>query len=433
MRARIRLLLVLATALPLLAATCVTSTRQRGPVGPWVGEVVNTGDAPMREVAVTARITDARGWTLDGFTVYTCPSFLMPGERAAFELFFPTGANLDVTPPLRADFSPVASGWAVEPGYPTPSDASGEGLLERTIGTYPDKRAALVEVRNESAATYSQLTVCATLRTPTGTLAEVGHADVFPSVLHPGEKATVPVFFNTMPDGVVEAIARGSSICCIAPLSFDPAEFDVQHTRVVTSGGERKLLVAGEMRNRAGQDIGWIRVGAYAEDDPVTRVTPELACGGKVRSGDAAAALFAIPLEGAISSPGAVITGIEAAPYGTSGPTLAVSAVALSKQAAPIDGLDAVTVTATLRNRTSKWINGTNACATLRDRRGDVVGVGSLFEPPRYGYSTIAIIPPGGSTTVTGVVFIVAEAASANVDASGESYDQSPIISPRER
>ena len=430
MRARIRLFVLFATALPLLAATCVTSTHQRGPVGPWVGEVVNTGDLPMREVAVTARVTDAGGRTLDGFTVYTCPSFLMPGERAAFELFFPTDAYLDMTLPLRAEFSPAASGYPVDPNFPMPDDSTGEGLVARSLGTYPDKRAALIEVRNQSTATFSQLKVCATLRTPSGTLAEVASADAFPSMLRPGETVTVPVFFNSMPDGVVEAIARGSTICCIAPLSFDSSEFEIQKTRVVTSGGERKLIVTGEMRNHAGQDIGWIRLGAYAEGSPVTRVTPELACGGKVRSGDSAAALFAIPLDGGVSSPVPVITGIEATAYGTSRSALVVSAVAINKLAAPIDGLEAVTVTTTLQNPTSKWIYGTTACATIRDHEGGVVGVAPLLEPPAYGYSTISTISPGGSTTVTGVIFVVAEAASATVAAYGDLQDQGPINMP---
>ncbi len=162
----------------------------------------------------------------------------------------------------------------------------------------------------------------------------------------------------------------------------------------------------------------------------VTRVTPELACGGKVRSGDSAAALFAIPLDGGVSSPAPVITGIEATAYGTSRSALVASAIAINKLAAPIDGLEAVTVTATLHNPTSKWIYGTTACATIRDHQGGVVGVGPLLEPPAYGYSTISTISPGGSTTVTGVVFVVAEAASATVDASGEPMDQGPINMP---
>jgi len=424
---RIRLVLMLIPALALLGATCVTSARQRGPMGPWVGEVVNTGDMPMREVMVTARVQDAAGRDFGIFTVPACPSALLPGQRGSFELFFPTDIALDVTPPLRAEFAPVTSGFAIE--YPLPSDMTGDGLAARSVGTYPDKRAAMAEVRNDSAVTFSQIKVCATIRTPGGTLAEVGSADLFPSALRPGETATVPVFFNTMPDGVIDVVARGVSGCCSAPLQFDRSEFVIETTRVVTIGGYRSLVVTGEMRNRAGQDLAGLRLAAYLTGSPVTRVSADLGCGGTVGAGGAAVAEFAIPIDSSEAAPVPAIVGIEAWPWQT-GYRIPVSGIASTPLAVPISGLDTVEVTASLHNSTSKWLYYVRACGTLRDRQGHVAGVGPMFQRPSPGYNAIAPIPPGGTVEVTGSTSVLGDVASTTVDAYGEPQDQGPINMP---
>jgi hypothetical protein len=425
MRTRTRFVLLLVPALTLLGATCVTSTQQRDPAGPWVGEVVNNGPEPMDQVQVVAHIVDASGHDFGTQTAYTCPSNLLPGERGAFELFFQNYDGTSPTLPLHADISPVTLGNTVF--YPPPGDTTGEGLTTQIVGTYPAKRVAVAEIRNESPDTYSHVEVCATLRTPGGALAEVGSARLFPSVLRPGATGTVTVFFNSMPEGHIDVNARGATGCCVSPLLFDPAEFQVSATRVTHGVGGRMLVLAGEMRNRAGQDLRDLQLGAYAEGAPETRVIVDLGCNGAVGTGDVAAAAFAIPLDSPASRPVPVVLGIEATSSSNALYRVPASGVAIARLPDQSDGLGTVAVGAKLQNPTSKWLSFIRACATVRDRRGHAIGVAPLLAADS-AFPYLQWIAPGATVGVSGVAFVLDEAASAEVQAYAEPQNEGPVL-----
>jgi hypothetical protein len=63
-----------------LAATCFSRTQQRGPAGPWVGEVTNYGAQPAAGVAVRANLFDASGRYVGLSTAFTCPATIPPGR-----------------------------------------------------------------------------------------------------------------------------------------------------------------------------------------------------------------------------------------------------------------------------------------------------------------------------------------------------------------
>src|SRR4030042_4991353 len=83
-----RLLLLALSPLLLLGATCVTHVEQKGPTGPWIGEVTNTGSDPAIDVRVNGRILDSDGKNWGGiFRAETCPFDLLPGQKGYFTAY----------------------------------------------------------------------------------------------------------------------------------------------------------------------------------------------------------------------------------------------------------------------------------------------------------------------------------------------------------
>lgn len=213
-----RLLIVPLAALSMLlvAATCVANVEQKGPEGPWVGEVVNTGDQTVYGAGAVARIFDATGAGLFGNQgVFSCPSKLLPGERGAFELFINEpdsprppgipGPDYEWAYPLRAEFFQIE-----EPPVGT-GQARGDGLLVREIERIPAERRVRVELTNNSSAQYRQFTVCAVLRDANGKLLEVARSDgpPLPFTLFPGDVIALDLLFVSLPPGELRYHALG--------------------------------------------------------------------------------------------------------------------------------------------------------------------------------------------------------------------------------
>ena len=85
----LRLIPLLALPLLFLGATCVSRVEQRGPAGPWVGEVSNYGPEAVEYASVSAEILDAMGNSITWLEGSTCPPTLRPGQHGTFELLFP--------------------------------------------------------------------------------------------------------------------------------------------------------------------------------------------------------------------------------------------------------------------------------------------------------------------------------------------------------
>jgi hypothetical protein len=421
MKTRILSIALLFPAVILLAATCVGETHQRGPSGPWVGEVVNHGAVPAADVAVRANIFDASGAYLGLSTAFTCPATLAPRGHGTFEIFLQGYANPPggIALPLRAEFE--------QPALEGQNHAvTGEGLSARLVSRNDAKRVALVEVQNNSTRTFTNTVVCANLRDASGSLLEVGSAPLFPTRLRPGETQTVPIFFNTMPQGQIELFAQGDDVFGSAALTFDPADFRITAARVTSDATGRRLVVAGEMRNRSGQDLTRLRLQAYVEGAPETRIEADLGCGGMVALGSTAAATFAIPLGQAVDHANVVIVGIEAS-QSSSLYQVPASSVTIAPLPDQPDGLGTVAAGATLRNPTSKWIQAWSVCATVRDGAGQAIGVVPLLASNRDGLPYPPLLAPSVTIHVGGASFVLGTPASADVQAYGELYDHVPV------
>ena len=404
----LRLLPLLALPLLLLGATCVTSVEQKGPTGPWIGEVVNTGPEAARDAFVSAEILDATGKSVAWLDASTCPPTLLPGQRGTFELFFPPDFP-SLALPLQARVHPLAD---AQPG----PDPLGGGLSVRLLERYADRRAILVEVRNDSIHTYRGLSLCANLRTPGGELIEVGSAAAFPSVIRPGETRGFPLFFNSLPYGVYEFFPSVSPYCCSNDVVLDPSLFSVSATRVVEGSGGEQLQVVGEVRNASGQDLGGVMLQAYLEGNPLDRVEVEVGCRGTVLYGSTAPVIFTLPLPRGSETrgqPAVVVVGIQ----GSGDASLSRVPVSnVSWQRVP--GSPTVLVAATLTNPSDSWLSVNGACLNLRGADGTLVGTASS---EGGGY-----IGPGETMTVSGEVVEVGKAASAEVVAYGYVTEPPP-------
>ena len=215
-----------ALSILLLAATCVANVEQKGPQGPWVGEVVNVGDQPVNHVTVRVRLFDVTGRELfsqtGGNAADTCPFILFPGERGAWEYFFEwPGDEQPPVPPLRLEAPSTVD-------YPGAVGLTDTGLLAEIIERDQDRARLRVRVTNNSGHRYSELTVCGVLRTPDTRVAEVGRASGpaytgnTEELLLPGEAIELDLLFNSMPEGTVRLHPYGltrdpSPPCCDPP------------------------------------------------------------------------------------------------------------------------------------------------------------------------------------------------------------------------
>ena len=410
----------------------MTSARQRGTDGPWVGEVVNNGRLEVQPL-VGARIIDATGREAGFASADTCPGRLLPGEHGAFELFFDASyfeerSGRSAVAPLHAEINPEAQelSFPLGPGWLTR-----DGLSGRVLQTFPASRAAVIEIKNDSPVAYRNVQACAILRGSDGAVLEVGRGELFPSVLQHGATGTMPIFFNSLRDGEIEVFAQATTHCDFnCSLAFDAQYVHVTASRVVQHGGQRSLVAVAELTNDSGQDLDFLRLEAYADVAPQARVRASFGCGYTVSNGTSAAASFTIPLETTASRPSVVITGVEGFSSAYGGwyrPR--VSGIRMARLASQPDGLGTVAITATLHNDTSQWLTVTQACATVRDANGAAIGVALLGDQEH----PIFTIEPHATLDVAGLTYVLGTPAKAEASAFGalENHPPAPPSPPR--
>lgn len=84
----LRLVPLLALSILFLAA-CTVRIEQKGPTGPWVGEVTNNSTVPAL-FSVEGHVLGADGHEVYWPWVETCPDILDPGETGGFEFVVPS-------------------------------------------------------------------------------------------------------------------------------------------------------------------------------------------------------------------------------------------------------------------------------------------------------------------------------------------------------
>jgi hypothetical protein len=417
MKYRCYLLGIAIAPLTLVAAVCVSGTRQRSPSGPWIAEVVNTSDQPVNGVAVRAAVTDAAGHDFGVMTAFTCPTTIGAHGKAAAELFFATTPENAVVLPLQARVEPLPLTDQIGP-------LGGFGLVARVVARNADARFALVEVRNDSDQSQAGVQVCATISDPDGHVLEVGYARLFPTVLRPAASATVPIFFNTMPEGVI-ALFPSTGAPTSGSLILDASQLSWDTTRITGQGSLRVLHAAGQIRNTSGQDLQNMRVVVSLDGAPGVRVESTVGCapdGGLVAFGGTAPVTVAIPVPDRIADPHIATIGIEAAPATDLG-RLRVEDVDYRTYAVNADGLQTIAVSAAVVNDSSSWLIA-EACATLRGAGGKVVGAA-----PFVAGNGNQALAPGERRTASGFTVVLRPVASADVAAPAMRTSQ-PIPIP---
>ena len=404
----LRLLPLLTLPLLLLGATCVTRVEQKGPAGPWLGEITNTGSEIESDFEVSAHIFGADGRDLGYYSTQTCPLALDAGEKGAFKL--DTGVP-DAALPLSAQFDPVVRsnlgvGWG----------AASEGLSAKVIEEDSARRYVIVEIANSSSRTYDNVTVCANLRSRDGELVDVATANLFPTILRPGDRGQVAIFFDYAPEASPELFPAGDQRCCGGQVVLDPSLFHVTATKIVRQGQQRQLQVVGELANLSGQDLDGVSLMAHVKGEPAFTDFGTVGCGdGTVAHGTKASAAFTLPLFPG-DAPAVVVAAIQG--YG-SGDTYPVPVSGVSKKQ---QGEDWV-VSATLSNPTKDWLYVKGVCFNLRAADGTLVGAMGDYRGP--------YLAPGSSAAVSATVSPLVAAKSAEVTAYAEvQYGPPPEIPP---
>ncbi len=409
--------------LPLIfvSATCVTDIRRHGDTGPWVGEVTNYGSDTIGSVYVSGHIIDAAGRELGTWSVNTCPSQLAPGERGTFEIFSPEVYTPEGQPPPTPPFEfvpdPGVQGYPVDVQYPGDpyNSFTGVGLTTRLVSKDAARRFALVELTNDSPFTYQNITVCGNLRTPSGTLAEVGSTTPFPNTLHPGEKQTFPIFFNAMPEGTFEFFPRGANYCCGNIVTLPSDSFVVTAMKTVDHG--TALRVVGEMHQQSGQTLNGTALSAHVQGSWADRAdTQVVGCNGVTASGQATPGSFTLPLSPGAHNPAVAVEGV-AGYYGSTSYAPPVSDVTAVGGPPSPDGLATKRVSATISNPTPAWISLEGVCLSLRDARGRLVGAASALENVQYNDRYLA---PGAQIRISGDVEELEPSATAEAVAYGQ-------------
>jgi hypothetical protein len=416
---------VLLAPLLFMSAVCVTDVRQKGDTGPWVGEVTNYGSDTLSYGDVNSSVLDAGGNTVTYVQSQTCPTVLLPGASAAFELFIQPGTlapSYVLNPPalpLRLADGPLVNLSPIPPDqlqYARTQD----GLATRVIRTDPTHRFALIEVRNIGPFSYQQLAVCVTIRGSRSALAAVGTALVTPDTLRQGEARTIPVFFNAMPEGDIQVFAEGMRFAG-SILTIDPTTAVSISTRAIVNRADGPHLeIVGEIANTTGQDLSSFGLTAHLDDAWSERINGAvLGCDGSMGRGDRTPFMISIPVESTRLNRRLSVEGISAYEGGLY--KLPVSSVLLGSVSKQPDGPDVRTVTATLTNDTSAWIEVTGVCFGVRDDRGTLVGSG--YMAPDYPARFIA---PGATLRVRGQAEQLRTSHSADVIAYGQPMLQPP-------
>lgn len=249
-----------------LGATCVTKVEQKGPTGPWVGEVTNTGSDPQIDVRVKTVVVDSSGkprW--GGSRAETCPFDLLPGQKGYFiqdALSLP--ATSDASPPLQLS---SVDAYSCESGPLT------NGVTFGVVKKLPDHNSVLVEMRNNSASTYYDVDICGLLFDESGNVQDIAAARPFPAaMLKPNEAVTFPITFDTAIDGRIQFAAR-SAFATHDDVELDASHFEITASKVVQTDKRRELQVVGEVVNDSAVDLDDAQYEVYLDSDPTVRAT----------------------------------------------------------------------------------------------------------------------------------------------------------------
>jgi hypothetical protein len=261
-----RLAILVLSPLLLLGATCVTKVEQKGPKGPWVGEVTNTGSDPEVDVRVEGWWVDSDGGDRRGmFRAETCPFDLLPGQKGYF-ITDPIEFSGDPTAFLPLKLTSVDT-------FSCQSRPLTTGLAFRVIDKSREHNSALVEMRNDSQNTYFDVNVCGLLLNRSGEVQEMAKSSPFPAAsFKPGGKVVFPITFSTPIDGPMQFAAK-SVFETRQNVFLDSWHFDLSASRVVRTEQGRELQVVGEIRNDSTVDLDSARYEFYLKSSPTVRAS----------------------------------------------------------------------------------------------------------------------------------------------------------------
>lgn len=364
-----------------LSATCVTHVDQKGPAGPWVGEVTNTGSDLQLHIAVEGKIFDANGEFVGYVGERVCPFALEPGQKGYFSRRSVDAAkHPQFVQPLHMSLSRVFSAS----GYPVPSGISYEVLEE-----YPEHKAILVRARNNSPNTYHAFYVCALNVAPSGDVREVSQGSPFLGVnFQPGDVGDFVVPFDSSLDGTFEFSADSTSSLIDTTVKSPPFDYS---TEVVRTDKGRELHVVGEVTNTSGHDLSFAWFQAYLESSPTVRINGFVGTthptgnsivsgNGTVPSGGKALLAFILPLD-AGDRTAVKIEGIAGSAMPNTFAPFTLSPVLVKNVVSESTGPDTVKISATLSNSSNDGLNVNSLCFFARDAHHDLLGGQCGFAP----------------------------------------------------
>jgi len=423
----LRLLPLLVLPALFLGDTCVTRVEQKGPSGPWVGEVTNTGTGPVRSVEVAAHIADARGTPIGLRFAQFCPYELAPEENGYFAIPALSADFLakrpDIVLPLHISASEVSSSSNAPP--------AASGVSFRTLQRFPEHNAILVEATNNSSNTYG-LVLCAVNFDRTGKVRDVTAASAFlGTVFRPGDVITFPARFNASVDGTFQFSALSEGTEFDTKLTSVPFDYV---SKVVQTANGRELEVVGEITNTSDVDIGYAWYEAYLESSPTVRTSNFVGTtdmnefhGGTsvLPAGQKTLVSFTLPLD-EHDSDVVKITGIvgKTSPFGSTPYTF--SPVTVTNTASETTGSDTVKIAAMLSNPHDVGMNVDSVCFYARDAAGKLIG-------GQCGVSGLSWIEPNGAAAVSKEVTLIGagQPVSVEVVAYGHPGPKPiPIVAP---
>ena len=359
-------------ALPLLlGAVCVTKVDQKGPAGPWIGEVVNTGPDIQSNVFVEGEIQDANGNLIKPTSDMACPVTLAPGDKGYLMMTVgPSVVSLsDFVQPFHLSVKHVNHIGLIAPPV--------RGVTLNALETFPDHNGILVELRNDSANIYRTIRVCGIHFASSGEVVEIAGSGLFQEVVRPGDVVVFPMRFDSPLDGTfqfgVEQLGFGSSDTFVASPPFNYS------TRIVRTAEGRSLQVIGEVTNTSGNDLRDARFQAYLESSPTIRKQGSVGTmvgadsityegNGFIPAGAKALVAFSLPLDDDDSTV-VEIVGLVAQTLDYRLSPVSVTSIAI-KRTKP----STIKVSAKLQNPAGEGLIVDSLCFYLRDAAGKLVG-----------------------------------------------------------